>query len=125
MLALLTRLNFASFKKFLGPLLACLLIGYFAFHTIQGNRGILAWHKLIDAKEQALLKREKLQEELIVLERRVKLLRSSGLSLDMLGEEARAVLFYSRPDEVVIESRGEDDLFKQLEGAIDGQPPLH
>jgi len=104
----------------LGPMGACLLIAYFGFHTVQGDRGILAWHKLIDAKEQALIKREKLQEHLATLELRVKLLRPTSLSLDMLGEQSRSVLFYGRKDEVVLKEG--EDLFKDLKGALSDEP---
>jgi hypothetical protein len=29
-----------------GPLFGCLVVGYFVFHAVEGDRGVVAWHRL-------------------------------------------------------------------------------
>ena len=81
--------------------LACTL-GYFAYHTTQGERGLLAWLHLekelrVAESEAAVLAAERRR-----LEHRVRLLRPDSLDPDMLEERARVLLNYGRDDEVMI-----------------------
>jgi cell division protein FtsB len=87
------------------PVLGACLMGYFCYHLVQGERGLIAWLRLTneirEAKEQATT----VHEEREALERRVSHLRTESLDLDLLDERARATLNVARPDEIVILKR--------------------
>lgn len=85
-----------------GPVCGALLLGYFVYHAVQGERGLLAW-RLVDqqiASAEATLDEVRAVHER--LERRVSLLEPSGIDPDMLEERARVMLNLVHPDEVVI-----------------------
>ena len=91
------RLNYV-----LGPLVALLVMVYFTYHIVQGERGLFSWMRLrqkITESEQQLAE---IQAEKETLERRVYLLRPESLDPDMLEERARQVLNFARPEEVII-----------------------
>ena len=88
-----------------GPVLAISLFGYFAYHSVQGDRGLIAWVQLGQQVEIAQATLEKLSRERSALEHRARLLRPDNLDPDMLDERARQVLSLTRPDEVVIFDR--------------------
>ncbi|MDH3475557.1 MAG: septum formation initiator family protein [Rhodospirillales bacterium] len=81
--------------------LAC-LAAYFGYHAIQGDRGILARHRLQQELLDAQSLRQQLTEERAYLTHRVELLRPDSLDSDMLEERARALLNFSRPDEYIV-----------------------
>lgn len=89
-------------EKLLGPLLLVVGIFYLLFHVLSGERGVYAL-----LKEQRKL--DVLQAQLTqitaqrqALEKRVKLLSSDSLDLDLLDEESREVLGTAGKDEVMI-----------------------
>jgi cell division protein FtsB len=86
------------------------VIGYFVYHVIHGDRGLVAWQMLdkdvIDAEAELAAVRS----ERIALERRVGLLRLESLDLDMLDEWSRRILNYGAADEAVIFTDEGDDL---------------
>ncbi|MGE5540035.1 MAG: FtsB family cell division protein [Gemmatimonas sp.] len=89
-------------RQVVGPTLAVSLFAYFAYHAVEGDRGLLAWVKLsqeVDATEAELAKIAKARE---ALAHQTDLLRSDALDPDMLDERARAVLGVVRKDEVII-----------------------
>jgi len=86
----------------IGPLLAVVLVSYFSFHLINGDRGLLAYRDLGRAIAQAEIIKQQTQEERSALEHRVSLLRPESLDLDMVEERARVLLDLARPDDVVI-----------------------
>jgi len=78
------------------------LIAFFGFHTIAGDRGIMARpvleRTILRAEEDlAVLKRQKQ-----VLERRVNLLEASSIDADMLSETASGELGLYAPGDVII-----------------------
>ncbi len=81
--------------------LACTL-GYFAYHTIQGERGVLTWLRLEKDLRVAEAWATVLERERTNLQHRVALLRPDSLDPDMLEERARILLNYGRDDEVMI-----------------------
>lgn|SRR5574344_977629 len=86
-----------------GFLITCvLLLFYFSFYTINGERGLLKYMYLSNRISQAKEIQSRYNAEKQKLENQVKLLSSSSLDLDMLEERARIVLNYSAPDEFVI-----------------------
>ena len=86
----------------IGPVLGFCIVGYFVYHSIEGDRGLLAYARLTEQLRDAKAQLEEVQAERQAIERRVSLLRTDYLDPDMLDERARAILNYSRPDEIVI-----------------------
>lgn len=84
------------------PVSCTLLMVYFGYHAIQGDRGLLSWIKFSDELAEARIVLEVTADERAGLERKVALLRPDGLDPDMLDERARYMLSLARADEVVI-----------------------
>lgn len=85
-------------------LLVCLaLIGYFSYHAIEGNHGL--HRRALLAKRIAQLEDElaSLQRERQRIEHDVSLMTDRAKTTpDVLDEQARALLNYARPDEIVV-----------------------
>jgi cell division protein FtsB len=75
---------------------------YFAYHGVNGERGLLAWRALEQQVASARAQLDRTRGEREALERRVKLLYAENLDPDMLDESARRLLNYGRPGEIVI-----------------------
>jgi cell division protein FtsB len=85
-----------------GPVAGISLFAYFAYHLVEGDRGLIAWRGLADRISVAEAERGTVHAERSALEERVNLLRPGHLDRDMLDERARAVLNRIGPDERVI-----------------------
>jgi cell division protein FtsB len=96
------RLSHHTLRIWWKPGAAIFVVIYFAYHIIQGNHGILAWHRLSHELEAADKMYTTIKREHDELEHRVRLLRPEGLDPDMLQERARLVLNFSAPNEVVV-----------------------
>jgi cell division protein FtsB len=81
--------------------LVLVILLYFIFHAIAGNRGILAFFKTSQQMEQAAIELDNLRAERIALEHKVNLLKSP-LDKDMLDEQARKTLGVAGPNEKVV-----------------------
>lgn len=88
--------------QIVGPALGALVVAYFAYHTVQGDRGLVALTHLQGEVEQAQRVLDHVRGERVELERRTMLLRPESLDLDMLEERARTQLNHSHPDDLVI-----------------------
>jgi len=76
---------------------------YFIWHAWHGKFGIKA-HMRQEMKITLLQKQlMMLQQESMLLENRISLMRADNLDHDMLTERARDVLWVMRKDEVIIE----------------------
>ena len=86
----------------IGPFLGICMVGYFAYHAVEGERGLMAMasleRELADAKDELAT----LTNDREALERRVRLLHPEHLDPDMLEERARAMLNFGYPDDVVV-----------------------
>jgi cell division protein FtsB len=89
-------------KSLAAQLLGACVAGYFIYHAVQGDRGILAWLRVNQQLEAAQLELVQSAVDRAALEQRVALLSNSSLDLDMLEERARVMLNFSSPDDVVI-----------------------
>lgn len=89
-------------RQIVVSLLAVGVIGYFAYHAVEGDRGLRAYFALKHETAAAQRDLAALHAKQTTLERRVMLLRPDSLDLDMLEERARAVLNLGHPDELVI-----------------------
>ena len=79
-----------------------MVIGYFTYHTIQGDKGIYSYIKL---KHKLALARAALDEIHLgkkALEIKVRGLRHTSLDLDLLEERAGAALNVMRSDELLL-----------------------
>jgi cell division protein FtsB len=98
--------TFAAIRRrtrfIVGPLLGLALIGYFGYHLVEGDRGLVAWMQLSQQIRDANATLGELRGERQALERRVSLLRPEHLDRDLLDERARATLNYTAPNEIVI-----------------------
>ena len=84
------------------PLICTSVLGYFGYHAVQGDRGMSAWVNLGQKIKQVEAQIAVNNMDLTRMEHRVVLLRSSGLSRDMLDERSRQVLGLAHPDELII-----------------------
>ncbi|HVH76944.1 MAG TPA: septum formation initiator family protein [Stellaceae bacterium] len=85
-----------------GPVFGMALTGYFAYHLIEGDRGLLAWLQLtrqIHASDQQLAV---LEEQHKALGRKVSELTPDHLDPDLLDQQVRSVLDFAGPNDVVI-----------------------
>ena len=89
-------------RHMIGPILGCLLVAYFVYHSIQGDRGMLAWYRLDHLIDEAEVSRRSLDARREGLERRVRMLRPESLDADMVEEQGRRLLNFSHPDDVVL-----------------------
>ena len=90
------------------PVFCVSLIGYFVYHLVQGDRGLIALSHLKHDIAQLETDVSVAQAERSEIERRTKLLRPDSIDPDMLDERARAELGFSRPEEVVVFDKQED-----------------
>lgn len=89
-------------RQIIASILGVGVIGYFAFHAVEGDRGLRAYFALTLQTELARAERDALREERESIEQRVNLLKSENLDLDMLEERARTVLDKVHEDDLVI-----------------------
>jgi cell division protein FtsB len=89
-------------RQVVGPTLAVSIFAYFAYHAVEGDRGLLAWIQLQQEVESAQAELSKVSRVRESLAHQTELLRSQAIDPDMLDERARAVLGLMRKDEVII-----------------------
>jgi cell division protein FtsB len=97
-----SRRSKKRFRLVLFSALGALVVGYFLFHTVQGDRGWLAMLRMsreIGSAETTLSGLKKEREE---LENATRRLRGESLDPDLLEEKSRELLNYSKPNEIVI-----------------------
>ena len=88
-------------RKAVFNIIILVLLLYFTFHSIYGNRGVVAYFKLQAELESTHNKLDMLRAERLEIENRAKLLRPESLDIDMLDEKARNILGVSAPNEQV------------------------
>lgn len=93
------------FSHVIGPLIGLSAVTYFAYHTVEGDRGVLAYLRLHNELLEAEMRLAKVASERQEMERRVLLLRPDHLDPDMLEERARIMLNMGHDGEVVVFDR--------------------
>lgn len=83
------------------PAIGACLVGYFAYHAVQGDHGILARTHLRAELAQADATLAELRDEREILEYRAGLLSPEHIDPDLLEERVRVMLNYAHPDEVI------------------------
>jgi cell division protein FtsB len=93
-----------------GPILGALLLGYFSYYAIEGERGLLAYLSLTQELRKATITRDLIHGEWDTLDKRVSLLRPGSTDPDMLEERALLMLGLGHPDDVIVMlQRGQAD----------------
>jgi cell division protein FtsB len=104
----MTLVNKHTWRTIASALGAC-FVGYFLYHTIQGDRGWLAMLRLQQQVNSAQENLSQLQNQHRELEHRVQILRPNSLDPDLLDEKSRELLNYSKPGEIVILTPSQKD----------------
>jgi cell division protein FtsB len=89
-------------RQILAPVIFATVFGYFGYHLVNGDRGLLAMAHL---QREVMIANQNLAEAETtrkIWERRVAALRNQSLDPDMLDERARALLNYARKDDVIV-----------------------
>ena len=79
------------------------LATYFVFSAIQGDYGVLRRAEYLSESNSLALKLNKLKSSISLLENKTLRLSDHYLDLDLLDQQARDILGYIRPDEIVIQ----------------------
>ena len=82
--------------------LAASIVGYFLYHTVEGERGWVAQLRLQNKVNEAQDTLSKLQKEREALDHRVHLMRPESLDPDLSDERSRKTLNYSKPNEIIL-----------------------
>ena len=89
-------------RQILVPIIFAMMFGYFGYHLVNGDRGLLAMAHLqreTMIAEQNLAEAETTRK---IWERRVAALRNQSLDPDMLDERARILLNFSRKEDIIV-----------------------
>jgi cell division protein FtsB len=89
-------------RKILPTVLAALVVGYFSYHALHGERGFLAWRELKGDIVAAQKVEAQLAQQRARLDRRTALLRDDNLDPDLLEERARVLLGYGNSSDLVV-----------------------
>ncbi len=84
----------------LSTLFFALIFFYFTYHMISGRNGLITMLKLESQLENASGRLDETELEKMGLEHRVGMM-SSSIDLDLLDEQARKLLNYSKPGEIM------------------------
>jgi cell division protein FtsB len=90
------------FRPYAATILIGVLIVYFGFHALTGDRGLLTAGQRDDTLTQRTVELKQIKTERMDLEARAQLLRDSSLSADLLEERARSLLGFADPKDYVI-----------------------
>jgi len=91
-----------SLQTFIPTALLALLIFYFGFHALTGERGLLLSRQRQATLEEKQAELKRLQAERADLEARARFLRDDSLSADLLEERAHVLLGFADPRDYVI-----------------------
>jgi len=105
------------------PVLGIGIFGYFAFHAIEGDRGLFAYFRLKDQVAEAESTQREVAAIRAELEKRVSLLRPDHTDPDMLDERARQMLNLTQPGEIVIFTKREKNRSVSTPVGIPLAPP--
>jgi cell division protein FtsB len=96
---------FAQLRSFLPTTILLLLIFYFGYQALTGDRGLLTQPERTATLQEKSVELAKLQAERKDLELRARLLRDSSLSRDLLEERSRSQLGLVDPRDYVIRTK--------------------
>ena len=88
--------------KIIAPVIGAVVLVYFAYHTVQGDRGLLSYMRVSQEVARAEAALEQVRADRLALEHKADLLRGDSLDLDMLEEQTRFTFNYLHPNELLI-----------------------
>ena len=89
-------------RQVAGSFFGGILVAYFLFHMVQGERGLFAWVQLNQQIDQKERENKNLLAERVAWENKIKLMRTDSLDADLLDERVRLMMGFSNEDEAVI-----------------------
>jgi cell division protein FtsB len=96
----------STFRPRFGPVMFYAIMGtfgsYVAFAAVQGEYGLFNRIQIQADAAQLRAERDRLAEALTEIENRTRRLSDDFLDLDLLDTQARDMLGYVRPDEIVL-----------------------
>jgi cell division protein FtsB len=110
-------------RLIVGPVLAATVFAYFAYHAVQGDRGLIAWIKLNQQVQEARIERDRIASRRGALAARVHYLQPATLDRDLLEERTRAVLGYLHNHDMVI-GKGRRIAFEPISAPPPALPPV-
>lgn len=96
---------FARIRPYLPAAVLALLIFYFGFQAMIGDRGLLSLSQRNELLAERRVELARLQVERRELEAREHLLQDSAVSRDLIEERARYLLGFSDPRDYVIHTK--------------------
>jgi cell division protein FtsB len=91
-------------RALVGPMLGIALTGYFAYHLVEGDRGLRAWVRLTQELRVAKEQVAGISAERAQLEHRASHMRPDRIDPDLLDAQVRRTLDVMRSDEIAIMS---------------------
>ena len=92
----------SKLKPLLVPAFCLLILGYFAYHAVEGDYGLFALGKLRDRQSSLQVELAAIQSERERLERYVSSMRPESLDKDVIDERARQALNMADAKDIVI-----------------------
>jgi cell division protein FtsB len=92
----------SKIKPLLLPVCCLFILGYFAYHAVEGEYGLFALEKLRGRVASLEVRLEALRAERGRMERHVALMRPESLDKDMIDERAREALNMADAKDIVI-----------------------
>jgi cell division protein FtsB len=89
-------------RQVIAPIIGACVFGYFVYHAVQGDRGIMAWLQISQQLAESRATLAVLTVEHEEIQRRVSLLSPSSLDPDLLDERARLMLNVAEPDDRLV-----------------------
>ena len=89
-------------RQIVVPIFAAVISGYFAFHAVQGDRGVFAYAELTEQVRDARIKLAQARAQREALQSDVSRLKRDHLDLNLLEERVRAVLGMVDDDDMLI-----------------------
>src|SRR3954470_10941539 len=89
-------------RLLVAPVLALAVGGYFAYHIVEGDRGLRAWFRLTQDLRVAKASLATIQSERATLDRKVANMRPDHVDPDLLDEQVRATLDLAAPNEIIL-----------------------
>ena len=89
-------------RQILAPVIFATVFGYFGYHLVNGDRGLLAMVHLQGENQVAHQNLAEAETTRKIWEQRVSELRNQSLDPDMIDERARILLNYARKDDLIV-----------------------
>jgi cell division protein FtsB len=89
-------------RVLVAPVLGMALTGYFAYHLVEGERGLRAWLRVAQELRLAKETLATVSAERAALEHKVSHMRPDHVDPDLLDSQVRRTLDVASPDDIII-----------------------